>query len=192
MTTVQRIYNFSAGPAVMPLPVLEEIQRDLISLPGVGMSILEVSHRSAAFESILGGCRGRHAVAGRHSVELPRALSPGRREPAVLDGADEPAGAGPDGRLHRQRIVGREGGQGGEEGRHRQRRREHEERELLPDAVAVRAEADAWRRLRAHDVEQHDRRHRVPGNCRTSATSRSSATRRPTCSATRSTSRATP
>src|SRR5437763_7344183 len=53
MATVHRIYNFSAGPAVMPLPVLEEIQRDLISLPGVGMSILEISHRSKTFESIL-------------------------------------------------------------------------------------------------------------------------------------------
>jgi phosphoserine aminotransferase len=53
MTTVQRIYNFSAGPAVMPVPVLEEIQRNLISLPGVGMSILEISHRSDAFETIL-------------------------------------------------------------------------------------------------------------------------------------------
>src|SRR5262249_36059954 len=39
--------------AVMPLTVLEDIQRDLVSLPGVGMSILEVSHRSAAFEAIL-------------------------------------------------------------------------------------------------------------------------------------------
>jgi phosphoserine aminotransferase len=53
MTTVQRIYNFSAGPAVMPVAVLEEIQRDMVALPGVGMSILEISHRSAAFESIL-------------------------------------------------------------------------------------------------------------------------------------------
>jgi phosphoserine aminotransferase len=53
MTTVQRIYNFSAGPAVLPLSVLEEIQRDLVALPGVGMSILEISHRSAAFEAIL-------------------------------------------------------------------------------------------------------------------------------------------
>src|SRR5215218_10427966 len=53
MTTVHRIYNFAAGPAVLPLPVLEEIQRDLVSLPGVGMSILEISHRSATFESIL-------------------------------------------------------------------------------------------------------------------------------------------
>ena len=53
MATVHRVYNFSAGPAVLPLSVLEEIQRDLVSLPGVGMSILEISHRSAAFESIL-------------------------------------------------------------------------------------------------------------------------------------------
>jgi phosphoserine aminotransferase len=53
MPTVQRVYNFSAGPAVMPISVLEEIQRDLIALPGVGMSILEVSHRSKVFESIL-------------------------------------------------------------------------------------------------------------------------------------------
>jgi phosphoserine aminotransferase len=53
MPIVHRVHNFSAGPAVMPMPVLEEIQRNLVSLPGVGMSILEVSHRSQAFESIL-------------------------------------------------------------------------------------------------------------------------------------------
>jgi phosphoserine aminotransferase len=53
MTTVQRVLNFSAGPAVMPVSVLEEIQHDLLALPEVGMSILEISHRSAIFESIL-------------------------------------------------------------------------------------------------------------------------------------------
>jgi len=53
MTTVHRVFNFSAGPAVMPVPVLEEIQRDLLALPGVGMSILEISHRSKTFEAIL-------------------------------------------------------------------------------------------------------------------------------------------
>src|SRR5579864_6161759 len=53
MTAVTRIHNFSPGPGVLPLPVLEEIQRDLIALPGVGMSILEISHRSKTFESIL-------------------------------------------------------------------------------------------------------------------------------------------
>lgn len=52
----ERIYNFSAGPAVLPLPVLEEAQRDLVSLPGVGMSVLEISHRSKAFDEIIQGC----------------------------------------------------------------------------------------------------------------------------------------
>ena len=52
----QRIYNFSAGPAVLPLEVLEEAQRNLIALPGVGMSILEISHRSKAFDEIILGC----------------------------------------------------------------------------------------------------------------------------------------
>ena len=56
MTTTTRVFNFSAGPAVLPLGVLEEAQRDLLSLPGVGMSILEVSHRSKPFEDILAGC----------------------------------------------------------------------------------------------------------------------------------------
>jgi phosphoserine aminotransferase len=52
-TTTKRVFNFSAGPAVLPLPVLEEAQRDLVSLPGVGMSVLEISHRSKTFEGIL-------------------------------------------------------------------------------------------------------------------------------------------
>ncbi len=50
-----RIYNFSAGPAVLPLPVLEEAQSNLLSLPGVGMSVLEISHRSKAFDEIILG-----------------------------------------------------------------------------------------------------------------------------------------
>jgi phosphoserine aminotransferase len=48
-----RIYNFSAGPAVLPLSVLEKAQRDLVSFPGAGMSVLEMSHRSASFEKII-------------------------------------------------------------------------------------------------------------------------------------------
>jgi phosphoserine aminotransferase len=52
-TAVHRIFNFAAGPAVLPVPVLEEIQRDLVALPGVGMSVLEISHRSKTFEAIL-------------------------------------------------------------------------------------------------------------------------------------------
>lgn len=53
MPATTRIFNFSAGPAVMPLPVLEQAQRDLVALPGVGMSVLEISHRSKPFEDIL-------------------------------------------------------------------------------------------------------------------------------------------
>ena len=55
-TTTTRIFNFSAGPAVLPVEVLEEAQRDLLSLPGVGMSILEISHRSKTFDDIIQGC----------------------------------------------------------------------------------------------------------------------------------------
>jgi len=49
----ERIFNFSAGPAVLPVPVLEEAQRDMISLPGVGMSVMEISHRSKTFDEII-------------------------------------------------------------------------------------------------------------------------------------------
>ena len=49
----ERIFNFSAGPAVLPVPVLEEAQRDMVSLPGVGMSVMEISHRSKTFDEII-------------------------------------------------------------------------------------------------------------------------------------------
>jgi phosphoserine aminotransferase len=51
--TVQRIFNFSSGPAVLPESVLLEAQRDLFMLPGVGMSVMEISHRSKVFDGIL-------------------------------------------------------------------------------------------------------------------------------------------
>jgi phosphoserine aminotransferase len=55
-TTTTRIFNFSAGPAVLPVEVLEEVQRDMLALPGVGASIMEISHRSKAFDEIIQGC----------------------------------------------------------------------------------------------------------------------------------------
>jgi phosphoserine aminotransferase len=55
-TLTKRIFNFSAGPAVLPRTVLEQAQRDLLGLPGVGMSILEISHRSKPFDEIIEGC----------------------------------------------------------------------------------------------------------------------------------------
>ena len=50
-----RIYNFSSGPAMLPEPVLERAREELLSLSGSGMSVMEISHRSAQFEAILHG-----------------------------------------------------------------------------------------------------------------------------------------
>jgi len=59
MPTTTRVFNFSAGPAVLPVAVLEQAQRDLVALPGVGMSVMEISHRSRVFEDLLA-----NAIAG--------------------------------------------------------------------------------------------------------------------------------
>lgn len=48
-----RVYNFSAGPAILPEDVLKEAQDNLFALPGVGMSVLEISHRSKTFDKII-------------------------------------------------------------------------------------------------------------------------------------------
>ena len=48
----ERIFNFSAGPAVLPVPVLEQAREEMLSLPGVGMSVMEISHRSKTFDAI--------------------------------------------------------------------------------------------------------------------------------------------
>jgi phosphoserine aminotransferase len=52
--TTERIHNFSAGPAVLPVSVLQKVQADLLDHAGTGMSVMEMSHRSAAFEAIIG------------------------------------------------------------------------------------------------------------------------------------------
>jgi phosphoserine aminotransferase len=49
----KRIHNFNAGPAALPLPVLEEIQREMVDFKGSGMSLLEVSHRSKWFDDVI-------------------------------------------------------------------------------------------------------------------------------------------
>ncbi len=47
-----RVYNFSAGPSMLPLEVLERVQRDIVDYRGVGMSVMEMSHRSKPYEEI--------------------------------------------------------------------------------------------------------------------------------------------
>lgn len=50
---VKRVFNFSSGPAVMPLPVLKKARDEILSLDDTGMSVMEMSHRSAKFGEIL-------------------------------------------------------------------------------------------------------------------------------------------
>ncbi|MEN6437543.1 MAG: 3-phosphoserine/phosphohydroxythreonine transaminase [Syntrophobacter sp.] len=49
----QRIYNFNAGPAALPLMVLEQIKQEMLDFQSTGMSLLEISHRSKPFEVVL-------------------------------------------------------------------------------------------------------------------------------------------
>ena len=155
------------------------------------MSILEISHRSKPFEAILAQAEADiRALAGipsnykvlflqggaslQFSMVPMNLLTPG----ATADYID--TGSWGEKAVKEAKKVGTVNVAAIDQGR-----------ELLARADAGRAEADAGRRLRAHDVEQHHRGHRVQGRCRTSATCRSSTTRRPTCSAVRSTSRST-
>lgn len=74
VSKTKRVFNFSPGPAVLPLEVLEQAREDLLSLPGVGISILEISHRSPAFdqilESTLADLRSILAVPESHDIVL--------------------------------------------------------------------------------------------------------------------------
>ena len=53
MELMKRVYNFSAGPAVLPEAVLREIAEEMMDYRGTGMSVMEMSHRSKAFDEII-------------------------------------------------------------------------------------------------------------------------------------------
>lgn len=57
--TSERVYNFSPGPAVLPIPVLKRVQEEMLCLPGAGASILEISHRSDEFIAIQNEAQAR-------------------------------------------------------------------------------------------------------------------------------------
>jgi phosphoserine aminotransferase len=52
---MSRIFNFCAGPAMLPLPVLEKARDELLDYQGLGMSVMEISHRSSAFDEVAAG-----------------------------------------------------------------------------------------------------------------------------------------
>lgn len=68
----KRTYNFNAGPAALPLSVLEEVQAELVDYAGLGMSVMEMSHRSPEYEAIIGDARDTltrlYAIPDTHEV----------------------------------------------------------------------------------------------------------------------------
>ena len=50
---MERVFNFSAGPSMLPLEVLEQAQKEFVCYGSSGMSVMEMSHRSKVFEGIL-------------------------------------------------------------------------------------------------------------------------------------------
>ena len=75
---MRRIFNFSAGPAILPVPVLEEASRGVLEIGGSGMSILEVSHRGKHYDAI-------HAEAQANLLQV-LGLSPDAYAVALLGG----------------------------------------------------------------------------------------------------------
>ena len=120
--TTRPTVNFAAGPSALPTAVLEQVQAELLNYGNTGVSVMELSHRSAEFEAILeyalrfGGARPglrprlthrpvvvrgertvqaghfRAADAAGHSGQLQGPVHAGRRHAAVCGRAAEPAG----------------------------------------------------------------------------------------------------
>ena len=53
---MSRVYNFSAGPSMLPVEVLEKAQKEMVEYANSGMSVMEMSHRSKDYEEIINGC----------------------------------------------------------------------------------------------------------------------------------------
>ncbi len=157
----ERIFNFSAGPAVLPVSVLEQAQSELVSLPGVGMSILEVSHRSKVFEGVL----ARAEADIRQLANVPanyRVLF--LQGGASLQFSMVPMNLLSEGTTADYLVTGAWSSKAVDEAkkiRQGARRGDDEGRAVYAHPASRRDRADAWRGLRAYDVEQHDLRHRV-------------------------------
>ena len=159
----ERIFNFSAGPAVLPVPVLEQAQRELVSLPDVGMSILEVSHRSKVFEGVL----ARAEADIRQLANVPsnyRVLF--LQGGASLQFTMVPMNLLSEGMTADYLVTGAWSSKAVDEAKkigkvHVAATTKAEQFTRIP--ARRRDRADAGRGVRAHDVEQHDLRNGVEG-----------------------------
>jgi len=91
---MSRVYNFSAGPAVLPEEVLKEAAEEMLDYNGTGMSVMEMSHRSQSFQEIIDTAE----------ADLRELMGiPDNYKVLFLQGGEKGA------RLHRYRTVGQEG-----------------------------------------------------------------------------------
>ena len=77
----KRAFNFNAGPAALPLPVLERIREELLDYRGTGMSVMELSHRSPEFEAINNAAEQNL----RKLLAIPDDYQPGQKLPMLVD-----------------------------------------------------------------------------------------------------------
>lgn len=87
---MSRVYNFSAGPAVMPEEVLREAADEMLDYKGTGMSVMEMSHRSKAFENIINEAEQDLRDLMPDPGQLQGAVHAGRRAFAVCGDSHEP------------------------------------------------------------------------------------------------------
>ncbi len=77
---MERVFNFAPGPSMLPLPVLEQIQKELLCYGSTGMSVMEMSHRSKMyldiFNQTVADLREVMAIPDNYKVHLPA----GRRD----------------------------------------------------------------------------------------------------------------
>ena len=103
---MSRVYNFSAGPAVLPEEVLKEAAEEMLDYRGCGMSVMEMSHRSGMFETIINEAEEDL----RDLLQIPEnykvLFSSGRRQSAVCHDSYE-SDEKPGGRLYCYWAVGK-------------------------------------------------------------------------------------
>jgi phosphoserine aminotransferase len=102
-----RVFNFSAGPATLPLEVLEQARDEMIDWQHSGMSVMEVSHRSKAFVAVAQQAEADLRELLAMPDELQGAVPAGRRHRPVRRDPDEPRDAGFRGRLRQHGATGR-------------------------------------------------------------------------------------
>ena len=108
---MSRVYNFSAGPAVLPEEVLQEAAEEMLDYRGCGMSVMEMSHRSKTFETIIDDAEADLRALMNIPDNYRVLFFAGRSQPAVRHGTHE-SDEKPGGGLHRHRAVGEEGLEG--------------------------------------------------------------------------------